>query len=160
MIEKIYKVFTKILWTIVIFSLIGLIVLVTCQVLARIQIFRFLAPPDEIVTLLFVWMTYFGSIILFGEKSHLRVEFLELYLHGKWKIGCYILQDVVTMITLLLLTYSGIQLFMGSHMRTSPMLHWSQGIWYFALVFSFCVMTLYSIVFIAQDVMKLKKENA
>jgi len=146
-VKKLDALLIKILWGIVISCFIGLLILVSGQVVARLTHIRFLAPPDEIVTLVFVWFNYIGAVIIFREHSHLRIELLDEFVNktAKRKAIYSIVIAILNGVFLVVLWESSWTLFITVANRRSPMLSWPQRIWYFPLLISTGCMLLYCV---------------
>jgi len=156
--QKIDKILLKILWAIVIICFVVLMILITGQVASRFFRMRILAPPDEIVKLVFVWFGYLGATIVLREHSHLRIELFDEVINKTQKRqGLYELVIGVLQLTFFIfLMQSSWQLFVTSKTRTSPMLSWPQQIWYSPLVLSTFFMIIYSLREILYGLFKIR----
>ena len=123
------------------------LLLLTAQILSRHLRMNVLAPPDEIITLLFAWMVFIGAALLVRNNFHLRVELVDLFLQKRTFLQLLysIVVSLVILFFLFVMTSSGIKLFINSGTRTSPMLQLPQRLWYVVLPLSGVLMILYTI---------------
>lgn len=147
MVKKIDSAIMKILWAIVIACFIVMLVLVAGQVLSRLTRIQVLAPPDEIVTLVFVWFGYIGATIISREHTHLRVELLDGFVNKTPKRKAIYSMILATLngVFLVVLWRSSWTLFIAVANRRSPMLSWPQRIWYSPLLVSTACMLAFCV---------------
>ena len=134
----------KAIWVVLSLSLVALLVLVSAQVVARVFRISSIAPPDEVVSLFFIVITYMGAVVLAHENSHLQIDFIDTLFvkNQKGKNVLSLIQNLLNVAFLIILLYSSLSLFGNARMRTSPMLHLPQQLWYFPLVLSSALMLL------------------
>lgn len=138
-----------------------LLLLLTAQILSRHLRINALAPPDEIITLLFAWMVFVGAALLVRNNFHLRVELVDLFLqkHPSLQVLYNSIVSLVILFFLFVMTSSGIKLFINSGTRTSPMLQLPQRLWYVVLPLSGILMILYTIVRFVNNATALSRRS-
>lgn len=115
---------------------------------------------EEIAVGCFVWTIFLGTAAAYREKGLIGVEAIIILLPKK-------IRDIVEFLTYLLLTIlSGLMClfsftYVNSSSKITAALEFSYGYINFAIVISFALMTLYSIIFTIQSFNKtfLKKNN-
>ena len=159
MLKKIDAVATRIFWMIAIISFTSLFFLVSAQVLSRLLRIQKLAPPDEIITLMFVWFVYIGATLIFREHTHLRVELLDGYFNKTPKREAWYRIFIATIqgLFLVVLWDSSMSLYITAGERRSPMLSLPQRYWYLPLLISTLSMFLYCIWDIVSSIYNLKE---
>lgn len=140
--KKLYHflvVFTELL-------VLGLVLLVAGQILSRQLGVRWLAPPDEIVTLFFAWLAFIGAALMVRDNGHLRAGVLDDYLekNPRLKKPYLILINVLLLVFELVMFRSSLTLYELGTVKTSPMLHWPESIWYFPVLASALLMIFYT----------------
>ena len=125
-----------------------LFVLLVSQIVARFFRIQALAPPDEIITLLFAWLVFIGSALLVRRGEHLRVEIIDLFLEKRqwlrpWYNGILALLQLAFVVVFL---RSALRFFVGSGTRVSPMLGLPQRYWYMAVLASGVLMFIYTVL--------------
>ena len=74
-----------------------MLVLLTLQVVTR-YVFRFsFTWTEELATIMFIWLAYFGASSAVLKRQHLRIDLCINMLKGKAKKVAYILTDLITM---------------------------------------------------------------
>jgi TRAP-type C4-dicarboxylate transport system permease small subunit len=129
---------------VVIACFLGLFALLSLGILQRT--FPMLKVPgyDELVELLFVWMTFIGSVALWREGTLYRVELLERSLGPT---GRRVLETAIHACMLfiaLVLSYAGWD-FLRQSGETAPFLQIDKMWWHAAIPVSGSLMALYSI---------------
>lgn len=125
--------------------LLGLLVMVTLQVLARFLRVRIVV--DDLVTLLDVWMIFIGSSLLVRDKSHIAIE-VEGRLFAKNKIlrvSAIVLTHGLVIFFLLFIIKSGIDVVRASLSAVTPMLRLPQWWWYLPLPLSGILMLFWEV---------------
>ncbi|MCS7175871.1 TRAP transporter small permease [Pseudothermotoga sp.] len=125
--------------------LVGLLTMVTLQVLARFLRIRIVV--DDLVTLLNVWMIFIGSSILVRDKSHVAIE-VEGRLFAKSKIlriSAILVTHGLVIFFLLFIIKSGMDIVKASFSAVTPMLRLPQWWWYLPLPLSGVLMLLWEV---------------
>ena len=160
--KKIDRIVSKVLWAIVTVCFIVMLVLVAGQVFSRLLRIQVLAPPDEIVTLVFVWFGYIGATLVAREHTHLRVELLDgFFVKNPVMKAVYLIILAVLQVTFLIVLWdSSWKLFITVATRKSPMLSWPQRIWYLPMLISTMLMLLYLLWDVVLGIKTLAKRKA
>ena len=125
-----------------------LLILVGAQIASREFRIGWLAPPDEIITLFFTWLVFIGTAILQRDNKHLRVEVLDPFLlrHLKARAGLEIFLGLLVLVFTVVMFYSGLTLYRLGAIKVSPILGWSERIWYLPLPVSAALLFFYTLV--------------
>ncbi len=158
--KRLEKMLFAILTAVVSSCVVLLLLLLTAQILSRYFRIKILAPPDEIITLIFAWMVFLGSALLVRNNYHLKVELIDLFLqkHSFLRFLYGNIASLLILIFLWVMTSSGIKLFINSGTRMSPMLQLPQRLWYVVLPVSGILMILYTIVQLVNNIITLFKK--
>ena len=81
-VEKLDKVFTKVIEGITFVGFIAMVLLVFVNVVGRYLFHMGIVESEEIARILFVWLTYLGAVLCFKTNSHVLVDILITFLHG------------------------------------------------------------------------------
>jgi TRAP-type C4-dicarboxylate transport system permease small subunit len=122
----------------------AMVVLTLLQVVTRYVFETPLPWTEELARLDLIYLTFFGSIVAFQRREHLRVEFLVHALpHGlrKW-LG--VLVDLASILVLGVVVWQGIPLLRKFWPILSAALLWPTTVFYFPVVFSCFVMLVYT----------------
>ncbi len=117
---------------------------------------------EEIIRFCLIWLIFIGSAYTYGEKKHLAIEALANKLKAKQIAKVQILIYLIILaISVLILIYGGGNLSWKVYLskQLSPTLHISMGLVYMIFPFSGLIMSIYSVVFIADEIQKLQKEG-
>lgn len=141
----------------------GLVLLVAGQILSRQLGVNWLAPPDEIVTLFFAWLAFFGAALMVRDNGHLRAGVFDDYLekNPRYKKPYLILINLLLLFFEVVMFRSSLTLYELGTVKTSPMLHWPESIWYFPVLASALLMLFYTTLEIVLIIFKnnLKAET-
>ncbi len=132
----------------------ALVLLVAGQILSRQLGVSWLAPPDEIVTLFFAWLAFIGAALMVRDNGHLRAGVFDDFLEKKpqFKKPYLILINLLLLFFEVIMFRSSLTLFKLGTMKTSPMLHWPESIWYFPVMASAFLMLCYTIIKLVQTI--------
>ncbi len=132
----------------------ALVLLVAGQILSRQLGVSWLAPPDEIVTLFFAWLAFIGAALMVRDNGHLRAGVFDDFLEKKpqFKKPYLILINLLLLFFEVVMFRSSLTLFELGTMKTSPMLHWPESIWYFPVMASAFLMLCYTIIKLVQTI--------
>jgi TRAP-type C4-dicarboxylate transport system permease small subunit len=122
-----------------------LVALVTALVLIRFMPLFSLGWADEIVELVFAWMTFLGAAVLWRRRAHFRVDLVPNMLAGTrtgqlLEIGL----SLISLLFLLVFTYEGTVLTLRTA-TPSPILAWPKALWYLAMPIGGALMVLYTL---------------
>ncbi len=129
-------------------ALVILLFLIACQIISRYFRLQYLAPPDEIIILTYVWMLFIGTALLVRNDDNIKVELLNTFLENNYKLKQIynIFINILVLIFLFVMMNSNCILYQKSATRTSPMLQLPQRLWYGALIVSGALMVFYVII--------------
>jgi len=160
--QRIEKLIYKILSFLVSLGILILLILVTFKIVSRYFNLQFLAPYDEIITLVYVWMLFIGSALLVrNADDHLKTDILDKYLqsHPFIKKVYDILVCLLILFFLIVMAKSSLILNEQSGNRSSPMLQLPQRLWYFSLLISSFLMIFYLLKRLGKNIYKLIKQR-
>lgn len=130
-------------WT-VIGCFAGLFLLMWLGILQRVVPTIKLSGYDELIELLFVWMTFIGSVALWREGSLYRVDAIERLLSGRARRALAVVVHLFMLATVAMLALKGLDFALQSG-ETTPFLQADKTYWYAAIPISGALMSLYSI---------------
>lgn len=130
-------------WT-VIGCFAGLFLLMWLGILQRVVPTIKLSGYDELIELLFVWMTFVGSVALWREGSLYRVDAIERLLSGRARRALAVVVHLFMLATVAMLALKGLDFALQSG-ETTPFLQADKTYWYAAIPISGALMSLYSI---------------
>lgn len=128
-------------------SLVGLLAIVCALILLRIGVFSVsLNWTDEIVELLFAWMVFLGSAIVWGRREHIVVDLIPQMLAGT-RAGRVLefVACILCLAFLVVLTWYGALLTLQARGNTSPMLTLPRELWYAAIPIAGLVMIAHTL---------------
>lgn len=161
-IKKIESTFYDILSNFVLITLVVLLFLIAFRIISRYFKLQYLAPPDEIITLVYVWMLFIGTAILVRNMDHIRIELLDNFLKNRPKLKTVynMVICLLILIFLLVMIKSSLVLYEKSGTRASPMLQWPQRIWYISLSISSFLMFFYLMIRFFRNTCELLKKKS
>ncbi|MGH3586291.1 MAG: TRAP transporter small permease [Pseudonocardia sp.] len=124
----------------------ALVLVVAWQVFTR----QVLAAPstwsEELAKYLFVWLSFFGTALVFGERGHIAVDFLVRRAPERFQRVAAVFCQVVTMaFAALVLVYGGWQLAQLTWMQDIPSLPLMVGWLYLVLPISGVLVLFYTV---------------
>lgn len=131
-----------------------LVLMVAGQIISRQFNWRWLATPDEIVTMVFAWLAFLGAALLVRDNGHLRAGVLDEYMAKKpGLIKPYrILNDLLLLFFEVIFFRSGLVLFHLGTLKRSPQLQWPQTIWYFPVIAAAVLMIVYTLISMVHNI--------
>ena len=130
-------------WT-VIGCLIGLFLLLSLGVLQRLLPLIKLSGYDELIELLFVWMTFIGSVALWREGALYRVDAIDRLLPPRARRVLALLVHLAMLALAAVLAWKGLD-FMQNSGETTPFLQIDKVYWYAAIPVCGMLMSIYSV---------------
>ena len=128
-----------------VFCLVGILLLIGAGVFVRFVPISSMGWADEIIELGFAWMVFFGSTVLWREKTHFSVDLIPLKLTGTQPgrildigLGC------LSILFFVILSYEGWILAISVGDR-SPILDLPKTLWYIIVPISGTIMLGYTI---------------
>ncbi|AYV94995.1 C4-dicarboxylate ABC transporter permease [Fusobacterium necrophorum subsp. funduliforme] len=115
-----------------------------------------ISTSEEIATLSFVWSVYLGAVACYKRKMHIGVDMLVQMLPEKQQYFFSLLIDIFLIIINGVILYLSYIFITNSYDKPTPVLGISSNWINVALLISFFLIEIYSILFFIQN---LKKEN-
>ena len=116
-----------------------------------------ISTSEEIATISFVWSVYIGAVACDKKKMHIGVDILVQMFSDKGKKIFAIFLDIFLVIVNFVILYLCIIFIMNSQEKPTPVLGISSNYLNIALLISFFLMSIHSVLFLYQDIKKLKK---
>ncbi len=123
----------------------GMVVLTLLQVVTRYVFETALPWTEELARLDLIYLTFFGSIVAFQRREHLRVEVLVHALSPALRKWLGVLVDLASLLVLGVVVWQGVPLLQKFWPILSAALLWPTSFFYFPVVFSCFVMLLYTV---------------
>ena len=127
--------------------IVGLLLLVCALILLRIGIFSVsMAWSDEVIELLFAWMVFLGTAIVWGRREHIVVDLIPQLLAGTraaWLleiVGC-----ALALAFLAVFTWQGATFTLQARGNTSPILILPRPLWYVSMPIAGVMMTWHTL---------------
>jgi TRAP-type transport system small permease protein len=128
------------------FLMIGMAGLTFVQVVSRYALDTALPWTEELARLDLIYLTFFGSIVAFQRREHLRVEMVVHALPPSLRRWLTVAIDVASMAVLGVVVWQGIPLLVKFWPLLSAALQWPTTLFYFPAVFGCFVMLVYTAV--------------
>lgn len=109
-----------------------------------------IAFSEELSRICFVYLIFFGIVLVAKDRSHLTVDILITNLNSKIKKILRYITDIIVLIACIFMVIGASNLFTLTLDLSMPATGFSQSILYFACIFSF---TIYAII-LALDLLK------
>ena len=130
-------------WT-VLTCFFGLFLLLSLGILQRLLPFIKLSGYDEMVELLFIWMTFIGSVALWREGALYRVEAIDRLLKPRARQALAVLTSIAMLALAAVLALKGWDFLVESG-ETTPFLQIDKAYWYAAIPVCGTLMSIYSL---------------
>ncbi|TCP96564.1 TRAP-type C4-dicarboxylate transport system permease small subunit [Cricetibacter osteomyelitidis] len=145
---KVVSILDKTLKTISILALVCMISLVFFNAILRYFFHSGIAWSEEFARICFVYMIFFGIILVARDKGHLTVDIVTSNISIKFKKLFTIISDLLILFAMLLVSYGAAQLMELTYTQRMPATELSSALLYLASFVSsvtyFC-MTLYDL---------------
>lgn len=119
------------------------VLIMVAQVVARYFLSSPLIWPEEVVTLLIVWMTFLGSIVVARKGEHIAVDLIFASLSARWQNRLHLIFDLAIAIILGLLAWGSLDAVQASWDLPSPMMDIPRGVNYLAIALGSAGVALY-----------------
>ena len=116
-----------------------------------------ISTSEEIATISFVWSVYIGAVACYKRKMHIGVDMLVQMFSKKGRNIFAIFLDIFLVVVNLVILYLCVIFIMNSQEKPTPVLGISSNYLNMALLISFFLITVHSVIFLFQDIKKLKK---
>jgi TRAP-type C4-dicarboxylate transport system permease small subunit len=127
--------------------MVGLLLLVCALILLRMGIFSVsLAWSDEVIELLFAWMVFLGTAIVWGRREHIVVDLIPQMLAGTraaWWLE--VVGAALALVFLGVFTWKGVTFTLQAHGNTSPILMLPRPLWYVSMPIAGVMMTWHTL---------------
>jgi TRAP-type C4-dicarboxylate transport system permease small subunit len=124
----------------------ALVLVVAWQVVTRQVLAAPSAWSEELAKYLFVWLSFFGTALVFGERGHIAVDFLVRRAPERFQRAAAVLCQLVTLVfAALVLVYGGWQLALLTWMQDIPSLPLMVGWLYLVLPISGVLVLFYTV---------------
>jgi TRAP-type transport system small permease protein len=127
--------------------MVGLLILVSALILLRLGVFSVsLEWSDEVIELLFAWMVFLGTAIVWGRREHIVVDLIPQMLAGTraaWVlevVGC-----ALALVFLGVFTWQGVTFTLQAQGNTSPILMLPRPLWYVSMPIAGMMMTWHTL---------------
>ena len=140
-IERAFQAITALL-------MMGMVVLTLLQVASRYALQSPYPWTEELARINLIYLTFFGSVVAFQRREHLKIEILVHALPRGARKWLRISVDVASMLVLGVVVWQGAPLLYKFWPMLSAALNWPTTVFYFPVVFCCLVMLVYT----AQDV--------
>jgi TRAP-type transport system small permease protein len=115
--------------------MVGLLLLVCVLILLRLGIFSVsLAWSDEVIELLFAWMVFLGTAIVWGRREHIVVDLIPQMVAGTraaWWLE--VVGAALALVFLGVFTWKGMTFTLQAQGNTSPILMLPRPLWYVSM---------------------------
>lgn len=123
----------------------GLFLLLSLGIIQRTVPFLKLSGYDELIELLFVWMTFVGSVALWREGTLYRVEIIDNMLGARARrVLAIVIQFVMLVLAVMLAVKGGNFMLVAG--ETTPFLRLDKAYWHAAIPVCGAIMTVYSAI--------------
>lgn len=122
----------------------GLFVLLALGILQRMISWMKVPGYDELIELLFIWMTFIGALALWREGTLYRVDAFERVLQGRARQALAVATHLAMLALAVILSYAGWD-FLRQSGETTPFLQIDKAYWYAAIPVCGTLMAVYSI---------------
>jgi TRAP-type C4-dicarboxylate transport system permease small subunit len=126
------------------FLMMAMVVLTMLQVASRYAFEVSLPWTEELARLDLIYLTFFGSIVAFQRREHLKVEVLVHALPPGLRKWLAVGVDLASMGVLGLVVWQGIPLLRKFWPVLSAALEWPTTVFYFPVVFGCLIMLIYT----------------
>jgi TRAP-type C4-dicarboxylate transport system permease small subunit len=143
--EKSERAFVLILKWSSVGCLVGLLVFLSAGIFVRFVPIGSMGWADEVLEFAFAWMIFFGTAVLWRERSHFRVDLISNWLAGS-RAGqiLEIFLNLLALVFFLVFTYEGGVLTMRTT-EDSPILALPKALWYMIMPISGCMLIGYTV---------------
>jgi TRAP-type C4-dicarboxylate transport system permease small subunit len=127
--------------------MVGLLVLVSALILLRVGIFSVsLEWSDEVIELLFAWMVFIGTAIVWVRREHIVVDLIPQMLAGTraaWWLE--VVGAALALVFLGVFTWKGVTFTLQAQGNTSPILMLPRPLWYVSMPIAGVMMTWHTL---------------
>lgn len=125
--------------------------LVVINIVCRYFLNMGLVWTEEVATGCFVWSVFIGSIAAFKRRGHVGVDIVVNLLPAGLKRIVATLMDIILVVLNTYMAYLSVVFITKSYTKLTPVLGVTSAYITAAIVISFVMMAIYSLVFVIQD---------
>ena len=126
------------------FLLMVMVALTLLQVITRYALHAGFEWTEELARLDLIYLTFFGSIVAFRRREHLRIETLVHALPARGRRWLRVAVGMASMVVLGVVVWQGVPLLKRFWPLLSAALSWPTTFFYFPVVFGCLVMLIYT----------------
>ncbi len=126
------------------FLLMAMVALTLLQVITRYGLHAGFEWTEELARLDLIYLTFFGSVVAFQRREHLRIETLVRALPARARRWLRVAVDLASMVVLGVVVWQGVPLLKRFWPLHSAALDWPTTFFYFPVVFGCFVMLIYT----------------
>ena len=115
---------------------------------------------EEVATGCFVWSVFIGAIACFKRRGHVGVDIVVNMLPPALKRAIATLMDIILVVLNAYMFYLSVVFISKSYTKLTPVMGISSAYISAAVVISFFMMTIYSVIFVYEDFCGKKEGNA
>jgi TRAP-type C4-dicarboxylate transport system permease small subunit len=128
------------------FLMISMVSLTLLQVVSRYAFDAAIPWTEELARLGLVYVTFFGSVVAFQRREHLRVEVLVNAFPPRLRKWLGVIVDLASILVLGVVVWQGVPLLIKFWPLLSAALEWPVTVFYFPVVFCCSVLIIYTAV--------------
>ena len=121
--QTVWNLVQRITYAIAGFTMLAVIALIFINVLCRYFFLYSIPWCEEVTRYMFIATIFLTLNIMVSQRAELRVDLLDNFLKGKAKLVVSCIVYLIVLITLGIMTYSGIMLTIAGKISVSPSLH-------------------------------------
>ncbi len=121
--QKIWNTVQRVAYALAGFTMLAVIVLIFINVLCRYFFLYSIPWCEEVTRYMFIATIFLTLNIMVTQHAELRVDLLDNFLKGKAKLVVSIIVYLIVLVTLGVMTYSGMKLTDAGKISVSPSLH-------------------------------------
>jgi TRAP-type transport system small permease protein len=122
-----------------------MVFLTLLQVVSRYAFSAAIPWTEELARLDLIYLTFFGSIVAFQRREHLRIDVLAHALSAGLRKWLGVAIDLASMLVMGVVVWQGVPLILEFWPLLSASLEWPVGVFYFPVSFCCFVLLIYSI---------------
>lgn len=152
--QKLGSILDNFLRGAMVFTGLGLAILMFTQVIMRYVIESPFAGIEEAAILLAVWVSFLGMGYATKQRSHIHGGIVSLIVEDRFKIEMLrLMVSIICLFTACVFGYFAAQygLFVIEKERMSLYLQWPKGLWTASMIFGFLMMAVYFLLQIIKD---------
>jgi TRAP-type C4-dicarboxylate transport system permease small subunit len=127
------------------FLMIAMVVLTLLQVTSRYALQSPYPWTEELARIDLIYLTFFGSIVAFQRREHLKIDLLVHALPQGSRRWLRVIVDTASMLVLGVVVWQGAPLLHKFWPMLSAALNWPTTVFYFPVVFGCLIMLIYTV---------------